>query len=611
MLRRPPMSARRRWLLQSIIGLITLPLSAVPIWIYGTHTAVGELLAMRIRYEFMPPSTPRLDAGSATVARRDQARSYVGIPVLFYSIGRPTESFDGRYMVNRTHFAEQMEALRAAGYSPIRVEQLAQYVRSGSRAGLPRKPVLITFDDATTETMLQADPILAATGMRAVMFVTTSRASSGSLFSEQWGSLSGYAGNGRWQLENRTDTLGQVVRRGGRLETRLVDAHPDESIPAFGARVAGDLGSAESQIDDHGAGHPIAFAYPYGNWGRDARPGVAAELRSVVGQRFSVAFDQDRQSGWRPALPGDDRLHVHRLEVMDWTGAQLIRRLRAGAALGRTVYAERGLDHTYSPLRIVRAAKAYRCAGAPGAVLPAQVTVPHLVALSFDDGPSAYTPQILHLLEHGHAHATFFVSQSQLAGRTRILLRMLADHDEIGLGATSAAGPPVTRCGGDRDRADRRRALDPDHGARLAVSRAPVAAVRHRRPRTRRRTAGRAGGALVGRSARLLHHRPGSDRQARPARRAARVDHHPARRRLRPLGDGAGPPGHPGRPRPAAHRGDDRHRPLPPCALAVRGDDAPPVRSTSIYVRNRRIHRTPERRGRPRRGPRTAGVPRL
>ncbi len=444
MLRRPPMSARRRWLLQSIIGLITLPLSAVPIWIYGTHTAVGELLAMRIRYEFMPPSTPRLDAGSATVARRDQARSYVGIPVLFYSIGRPTESFDGRYMVNRTHFAEQMEALRAAGYSPIRVEQLAQYVRSGSRAGLPRKPVLITFDDATTETMLQADPILAATGMRAVMFVTTSRASSGSLFSEQWGSLSGYAGNGRWQLENRTDTLGQVVRRGGRLETRLVDAHPDESIPAFGARVAGDLGSAESQIDDHGAGHPIAFAYPYGNWGRDARPGVAAELRSVVGQRFSVAFDQDRQSGWRPALPGDDRLHVHRLEVMDWTGAQLIRRLRAGAALGRTVYAERGLDHTYSPLRIVRAAKAYRCAGAPGAVLPAQVTVPHLVALSFDDGPSAYTPQILHLLEHGHAHATFFVSQSQLAGRTRILLRMLADHDEIGLGATSAAGPPVT-----------------------------------------------------------------------------------------------------------------------------------------------------------------------
>jgi peptidoglycan/xylan/chitin deacetylase (PgdA/CDA1 family) len=440
MLRRSPTSARRRWLLQSIIGLITLPLSAVPIWLYGTHTAVGELLTMRMRYEFMAPSTPRLDAASTAAARADRARTYVGIPVLFYSIGRPTESFDGRYMVNRTHFAEQMEALRAAGYSPIRVEQLAQYVRTGSRAGLPRKPVLITFDDATTETMMQADPILAATGMRAVMFVTTSRAASGSLFSEGWGSLSGYAGNGRWELENRTGMLSQVVGHGRKVETKLVSAQPDESMSTYGARVASDLESAESQIDDHGAGHAVAFAYPYGNWGQHARPGIVGELRHVVGQRFSVAFDQDGQSGWRPALPGDDRLHVHRLEVMDWTGAELIHRLQAGAALGRAVYAERGLDHNYSALQIVRAAKAYRCAGTPGTVLPDQVSVPHTVALSFNDGPSAYTPQILHLLEHAHVHATFFVARSELAGRTRILMRMLADHDEIGLGATVASG---------------------------------------------------------------------------------------------------------------------------------------------------------------------------
>jgi peptidoglycan-N-acetylglucosamine deacetylase len=440
MLRRSPASARRRWLLQSIIGLITLPLSAVPIWFYGTHTAVGELLTMRMRYEFMAPSTPRLDARSAAVAAADRARTYAGIPVLFYSIGRPTESFDGRFIVNRTHFAEQMEVLRAAGYAPIRVEQLAQYVRTGSRSGLPRKPVLITFDDATTETMLQADPILKATGMRAVMFVTASRASSGSLFSEQWGSLSGYAGNGRWELENRTSKLTQVVHRDGRLETKLVDAQPGESIPAYGARIASDIESAEAQIDGHGAGHAIAFAYPYSNWGQHAAPGIAAELQRVVGRRFSVAFDQDGQSGWRPALPGDNRLHIHRLEVMDWSGAQLVRRLQAGAALGRTVYAERGLDHTYSALRIVRAAKAYRCAGTPGTVLPDRVTVPHTVALSFVDGPSAYTPQILHLLEHGRVHATFFVSQSQLPGRTRILMRMLADRDEIGLGATVVPG---------------------------------------------------------------------------------------------------------------------------------------------------------------------------
>ncbi len=443
MRRKKPVSARRRWLLQSIVGLVTLPLSALPIWVYATHTPVGELLSMRVRYEFFAPATPQLDAHAQAAARIDRRTSVDGVPVLLYSIGHPTESFDGRYVVSRTNFAEQMRALRAAGYAPIRVEQLGQYLRTGTRAGLPRKPVLITFDNARTEAMVQADPILKATGMRAVMFVSAQQADSGSMFSEQWGSLSGFASSGRWELENRTNGLSAVDRRGSGLVTRLVEAPGNETMREYGRHTAADLTTAEDAIDGHGAGHAIAFAYPYGNWGQHARPGVAAELRRVVGQRFRLAFDQDQQSGWRPAIPGDDRLHIHRLEVMDWTGPELLQRLDAGAKLGAAVFAERGLDHSYTPIRLLRAATAYRCAGAPGAVMPTTVDTGHAVALSFNDGPSAYTPQVLHLLEHGHAHATFFVSGAQLAGRARILTRMLADGDEIG--NALPAETPATR----------------------------------------------------------------------------------------------------------------------------------------------------------------------
>jgi peptidoglycan-N-acetylglucosamine deacetylase len=439
MLRRTRMSPHRRWMVQSIVGLITLPLSAVPIWLYATHTPVGELLTMRARYQFLPPAIPTLAARSEAFARADRSQPIQGVPVLLYSIGHPTESFDDRYMVSRTNFADQMQALRTAGYQPIRVEQLAQYLRSGGRSGLPRKPVVITFDAARTEAMLQADPILAATGMRAVMFVSTDQASSGSLFAEQWSSLSGYASNGRWEIENRTSSLSGVDQRGSGLVTRLVETPHGESLAEYGRRTASDLGKAERQIDAHGAGHAIAFAYPYGNWGQHARPGVSAALRRVVGRRFRLAFDQDQQSGWRPTLPGDERLHIHRLDVMDWTGPELLRRLDAGAKLGATVYAERGLDHSYSPRRLVDAAKAYRCAGAPGTVLPVGVQTARAVALSFDDGPSAYTPQVLHLLEHAHVHATFFVSGDQLAGRARILTRILADGDEIGNSLTPSA----------------------------------------------------------------------------------------------------------------------------------------------------------------------------
>ncbi len=443
MRRRKPISARRRWLLQSIVGLVTLPLSALPIWVYATHTPVGQLLAMRVRYEFFAPATPHLDAHAQAIAQADRRTSFAGVPVLLYSLGHPTESFDGRYVVSRTNFAEQMRALRAAGYAPIRVEQLGQYMRTGSHSGLPRKPVLITFDNATTESMLQADPVLKATGMRAVMFVSGKQADSGSMFSEQWGSLAAFASSGRWELENRTNGLTAVDRRGSSLVTRLVEAPGNETMGDYGRHTAADLASAEDAIDAHGAGHAIAFAYPYGNWGQHARPGVAAELRRVVGHHFRLAFDQDQQSGWRPTIPGDDRLHIHRLEVMDWTGPELLQRLDAGAKLGAAVFAERGLDHSYTPIQLLRAATAYRCAGTVGAVLPTTVDTKHAVALSFNDGPSAYTPQVLHLLEHAHAHATFFVSGAQLAGRTRILTRMLADSDEIG--NTLPAATPATR----------------------------------------------------------------------------------------------------------------------------------------------------------------------
>ena len=54
------------------------------------------------------------------------------------------------------------------------------------------------------------------------------------------------------------------------------------------------------------------------------------------------------------------------------------------------------------------------------------------VALTFDDGPSAYTPEVLRALRHEDAQATFFVIGSQVAGHEGVLRRMVRDGHEIG-----------------------------------------------------------------------------------------------------------------------------------------------------------------------------------
>jgi len=55
-----------------------------------------------------------------------------------------------------------------------------------------------------------------------------------------------------------------------------------------------------------------------------------------------------------------------------------------------------------------------------------------VVALTFDDGPSPYTPRVLSVLERARVHATFFEIGRQVAGYASFPRRALADGDMVG-----------------------------------------------------------------------------------------------------------------------------------------------------------------------------------
>ena len=55
------------------------------------------------------------------------------------------------------------------------------------------------------------------------------------------------------------------------------------------------------------------------------------------------------------------------------------------------------------------------------------------IALTFDDGPSVYTSQVLAILDHAHVHGTFFDVGNLVHGANSSLLRRIIDHgNEIG-----------------------------------------------------------------------------------------------------------------------------------------------------------------------------------
>ena len=329
---------RGRWLRESLIGLAMIPLTFVPIWAYLANTDDGYLMYLRARYQLIPPGTPELSPVAARAASAARGLPVRGVPVLVYhGIGRVvTDSEDRRYLISRDHFAEQMGSLRAAGFTAITTRQLALYLRTGSPSTLPAKPVLVTFDDGRADAMLQADPILADTGMKAAMFVIGKPSEGGSFYYVDRGELRDFAETGRWELANHTYSLHQLLKYGesGRRSSALVFQRPGESLDAYRRRVATDLDQAQALLAREGGSEPIAFSYPYGDWGQhDAGSGASGALAAALRVRFQLAFDQDGQSGWRFALSGDDPLHIHRLSVEDWSGPELLARLAVAAEL--------------------------------------------------------------------------------------------------------------------------------------------------------------------------------------------------------------------------------------------------------------------------------------
>ncbi|GLA93029.1 hypothetical protein AtubIFM57143_010008 [Aspergillus tubingensis] len=74
---------------------------------------------------------------------------------------------------------------------------------------------------------------------------------------------------------------------------------------------------------------------------------------------------------------------------------------------------------------------AHHSSAVPYGLLITHCTVPNTIALTFDDGPSTYTPQLLDLLSEYGARSTFFVNGYRLQESAPILQRIYNEGHQI------------------------------------------------------------------------------------------------------------------------------------------------------------------------------------
>ena len=314
---------------QMIVGLIALPLSILPFAAYLTWTPEGRLVRDRVLVAVNPPTLPRL---SAAQLRRGVVPAYGGAVMVlaYHGIGSASDA-EGGFAVSPERFGEHLVSLRHAGMKPVTAAQVAEAFAGGQP--LPERALMITFDDGRTDALMFADPLLEQAGMTATMFVITGAASDPGLYYAGWDRLEQAARSGRWDLQSHTEGQHREQKVGRKRLPLLTSLASGESVREYRHRVRDDLATASTALEEHVGQRPVALAYPFGAYGADRtnHPAISGVLREEVSRQHQLAFQQDEQDEIPLATPFDDRTALRRLEVGDWSGPQLLRRVAAAA----------------------------------------------------------------------------------------------------------------------------------------------------------------------------------------------------------------------------------------------------------------------------------------
>ncbi len=115
-------------------------------------------------------------------------RAATWLPVLLYHRVVPKPPKDDPYgnFVSVASFESQLRWLRDHGYRTVPLPALETVFSGAQAAGLPRRPLAITFDDGYVDNYEHAWPLLKRYGFQATVFVVTDAIGRGSNFDDAY-----------------------------------------------------------------------------------------------------------------------------------------------------------------------------------------------------------------------------------------------------------------------------------------------------------------------------------------------------------------------------------------------------------------------------------------
>jgi Polysaccharide deacetylase len=268
------------------------------------------------------------------------------VPVLMYhSIGGKASYLT----VSRKLFAEQMRALKVAGFHTLTIQQYAHFVKHGYR-GLPSRPILLTFDDGREDAYRAANGLLEAYGFHVTDLVVPAWVTGHPHFSLSWSQLQQMAQTSTWSVQLHFGYGREQISYNQDGDTGAAFAYQqyfpaedgmpghEETFAQYQKRIANNMQWGERQLEQRVPGYrPWSMAIPESDYGQagtnDPRipPFVLGwldrhfpvvfggdYLDKAMGRRFQIAGRYSPRLSYRMSIGPLDTLPVLHCRLMDY-----------------------------------------------------------------------------------------------------------------------------------------------------------------------------------------------------------------------------------------------------------------------------------------------------
>lgn len=196
----------------------------------------------------------------------------VRLPIIMYHSVLKDKSLAGPYTITPEMIESDLAYIEEQGYTTMFVSEVAKAVQSGQE--LPKKPIIITFDDGYLNNLTYVLPLLEKYNMKAVVSVVGCYCECYSQKPDPnpayaylcWEDIDALTATGRVEIGNHTYNMHRKdIRKGARKKLGESDADYYEALVT-------DVGKTQSLLEEYCGIVPTTFTYPFGYISKESVP---------------------------------------------------------------------------------------------------------------------------------------------------------------------------------------------------------------------------------------------------------------------------------------------------------------------------------------------------